>query len=87
MQLSTNDLWILENSFDYLEDLPKGDIWAVEFDDSEKVENFYFRSEKNAKNKFDELVKKHDLEVVNNSWWGRNSRWKSIWMWKLAFDD
>ena len=82
--LTTWDLGTLENSFEFLEDLPRGDIWNVELEIRGDIENFYFRSEKNAKNKFDELVKKHGLRV---SWNHARNFWITVWMGKICFDD
>ena len=62
--ITTSQLGILENSFDYLEDLPKHDIRCVEFVDEDGIsEDYYFKNEENAKNKFNELVKKHGLKI------------------------
>lgn len=46
-----------------MEDLPKGDVWTVEFNRDGEIEEYFYRNEKNAKNKFNELVKKYDLQV------------------------
>lgn len=83
--LTTWDLGTLENSFDFLEDLPKGDVWTVEFDHDGQMEEYFYRNEKNAKSKFDELVKKYDLQV---KWcYAKDGRSYSVWMWKITFED
>lgn len=86
MQLTTKDLWILENSYEFMEDLPKGKVRCVEFmNDDGMSEDFYYRNEKNAKNKFNELAKKHDLKVKGN-WW-KNDWGKNLWMGTIVFED
>lgn len=83
--LTTWDLGILENSYEFMEDLPEWPIWNVELQHRGDFENFYFRSEKNARAKFDELVKKYDLKINGV----RATNWMDIevWIGKLVFDD
>jgi len=81
----TKDLWVLENSFDYLEDLPKGDVRCVELDNWDAWDEWFYRNEKNARRKFDELVEKYGLTVKGN-WW-KNDFGVTVWIWKIAFAD
>lgn len=83
--LTTWDLGILENSYEFMEDLPKWPIWNVEIEKDWDVENYYFRSEKNARAKFDELVTKYHLKV--NGMRAKNDFNITVWIGKLVFDD
>lgn len=83
--LTTWDLGTLENSFDFLEDLPRWDVRCLEFDDGTRTDERYFRDEKNARAKFEKLAKEHGLTVKGN-WW-KNERGKQLWMGKIPFED
>lgn len=83
--LTTWDLGTLENSFDFLEDLPRWDVRCLEFDDGTRTDEWYFRDEKNARVKFEKLAKEHGLTVKGN-WW-KNERGKQLRMGKIPFED
>ena len=76
----------MENSYEFMEDLPKGKVRCVEFMDTDWMsEDFYYRNEENAKNKFNELAKKHDLEVKGHR--AKSGRGKNLWMGTIVFED
>lgn len=56
MQLLTNDLWILENCFDFLSDLPDGFI--VTWKNTRKIEKIRDKLEKRCKKQFDKKMQK-----------------------------
>lgn len=56
MQLLTSDLWILENCFDFLSDLPDGFI--VTWKNTRKIEKIRDKLEKRCKKQFDKKMQK-----------------------------
>ena len=85
--ITTWDLGILENSYEFLEDLPTGDVRCLELDGKTMNEEWFYKNEKNAKKKFDTLVKKYNLEVKWNWSFATNGWDYSLWMGKIAFSD
>lgn len=84
--ITTWDLGILENSYEFLEDLPTGKIWNVELNDNGDLDNFFYRNERNAKAKFDALVKEYGLNVKNGHD-ANDGFWTSVWMGEIYFND
>ena len=76
---------LLDKNMKNTKDLPKCDVWTVEFDRDGEMEEYFYRNEKNAKSKFDELVKKYDLQV--KGCYAKDGRSYSVWMWKITFED
>ena len=61
-------------------------IWNVDFQNEDWLqEDWFFKKEENARAKFDELAKKHDLKVRGN-WW-KNERGKNLWIGYISFED
>ena len=56
MQVLTSDLWILENCFDFLSDLPDGFI--VTWKNTRKIEKVRDKLEKRCKKQFDKKMQK-----------------------------
>lgn len=56
MQLLTSDLWILENCFDFLSDLPDGFI--VTWKNTRKIEKIRDKLQKRCKKQFDKKMQK-----------------------------
>lgn len=48
-------------------------------------EDFYYRNEENAKKKFNELAKKHDLKVKGHR--AKNDWGKNLWIGTIVFED